>query len=71
MPKFSKFSNSNPKNWPKNLLQEASFGPKISSASSIVVKKSIQQAQKFGANPFYNKPPFPALRVTHPYQNES
>ena len=38
-------------------------------ASSVVVKKSVQQAPKFGADPFY-KPPFSALWATHPYQNE-
>ena len=38
----------------QNPVQEASFGPKISSESSIFVKKTVQQAPKFGANPFYN-----------------
>ena len=67
MPKFGKFSVYKPKNLPKNLVaQEASLGQKNNSASSIVVKKSAQQAPKFGADPFY-KPP----SATHLYQNES
>ena len=71
MPKFGKSSVSKPTNWPKNLVQEASFGPKISSSSSIIVKKKlVQQAPKFGADPFY-KAPFSALWAAHPYQNES
>ena len=48
----------------KNLVQEASFGPKISSASSILVKKSVQQAPKFGADLFY-KPPT-KMKVEYP-----
>ena len=54
----------------QNPVQEASFGPKISSDNSIFVKISVQQAPKFGADPFY-KPPFSALRAAHPFQNES
>ena len=70
MPKFSKFSVSKPKIWPKTLVQEASFEIKISSASSIVVKKSVQQVPKFGADLFY-RPHFWPFRPYTPYQNES
>ena len=65
MSKFGKLSVSLPKIWPKNLVREASFRPKSSSASSIVVKKLVQQVPKFGADPFY-KPPYSALRSAHP-----
>ena len=37
------FSFPKPKNWPKNLVEEASFGPKISSASSIIVNISVSK----------------------------
>ena len=50
MPIIDKFSVSKPKNWPKNLVQD---GPKISFASSFVVKNSVQQAPKFGVDTFY------------------
>ena len=70
MLKFGKFSVSKPKTWPKDLVQEASFGSKISPASSIVVKKSVQQAPKFGTDLFY-KPLFSAFWAEHPYQNKS
>ena len=43
MPKFGKFQFLGLK-IDQKLVQEASFGSKISSASSIVVKKSVQQA---------------------------
>ena len=46
MPKFCKFSVFKPKNWPKILLQEASFGSNMNFARSIVVQKSVQFASK-------------------------
>ena len=71
MPKFGKFLVSKHKNWLTNLAREASFRPKIGSASSIVVKKSVQQASKFGTNLFF-KPPFGplVLRAAHPYRKK-
>ena len=68
MDKFGKFLVSNPLNWPKILVQEASFGPKISSESSIVVKKSVQPAPNL-ARPVLQAPIYE--RAAHPYQTEN
>ena len=65
MPKFGKFSASKPKIWPKNLVQEALFGPKISSARIIVIKKLVQQAPKFAFALFKN-PHFWPFRLHTP-----
>ena len=65
----------------QTLVQEASFGPKITKQHFFQKKKkkekekkkSVQQAFKFGANPFCKPPPpeFSALWVAPPYPNQS
>ena len=74
MPKFGKFSVSKSKYWP-NPVQEASFGPKISSASSIVVNKSVQQPTNLApicsTNPYFRpfRPHTPTkMKVEYPLQ---
>ena len=70
MPKFGKNLQFQSLKISQNPGQEASFVPKIISESNVFVKKSVQQAPKFGANLFY-KPPSSALWATHPYPNWS
>ena len=60
MLKFGNFPVSNPTHWPKNLVQEASFGPK-----QHCCQKIISASPTFGADPFY-KPPFLTLWAAHP-----
>ena len=65
MHKFGKFSVFSLKLAKKKKVQEASFGPNISSASSIVIKKSVKQVPKFGVDQLY-KPLFCPFRSHTP-----
>ena len=62
---FGNFSCSQAWKSAKIRFRKPKFGPKISSESEQFVKKSVQQALKFAADPLY-KPPWSA---EHPYLN--
>ena len=68
MPEFGKFLVSKPKNKQKSSLRSLIWAKNHSESSIFVKQKLVQQALKFGTDPFY-KPPFSALWDNHPYSS--